>query len=75
MKISIQTEKKTKTKEYIITPLTTAQRNAKKEYRNKKLHFGGAGRRFRVIIETAAGITAPWRLIGGLQLVVETDPD
>lgn len=75
LKISIQTEKKTKTKEYIVTPLTTAQINAKKEYRNKKLHFGGAGRRFRVIIETAEGVTAPWRLIGGLQIVVETDPD
>ena len=75
LKISIQTEKKTKTKEYIVQPLTAAQRAAEKEHRNKKLHFGGAGRRFRVILETASGVTAPWRLIGGLQLVVETDPD
>lgn len=75
LKISIQTEKKTKTKEYVVQPLTEAQREAEKEHRNKKLHFGGSGRRFRVIIETAEGNTAPWRLIGGLHLVVETDPD
>ena len=75
LSISIQTEKKTKTKEYTISPLTEAQREADKEHRNKKLHFGGSGRRFRIIIETAEGVTAPWRLVGGLQLVVETDPD
>lgn len=73
--ISIQTEKKTKTKQYTVSPLTEEQREANKEHRNKKLHFGGAGRRFRIIIETPEGVTAPWRLIGGLHLVVETDPD
>ena len=73
--ISIQTEKKTKTKQYTVTPLTEEQLEANKEHRNKKLHFGGAGRRFRIIIETPEGVTAPWRLIGGLHLVVETDPD
>lgn len=75
LRISIQTEKKTKTKEYTVVPLTEKQREADKEHRNKKLHFGGAGRRFRIIIETDEGVTAPWRLIGGLHLVVETDPD
>lgn len=69
IQFSIQTEKKTKTKTYTIQPLTN------KEYRNKRLHFGGTGRRFRLIIETANGVTAPWRLIGGIQLIVETDPD
>ena len=73
--ISVQTEKKTKTKEYTVVPLTEAQREADKEHRNKKLHFGGSGRRFRIIIETEEGVTAPWRLVGGLQMVVETDPD
>jgi hypothetical protein len=72
--ISIQTEKKTKTKNYTIQPLTEAQREANKEHRNKRLHFGGSGRRFRIIIESPEG-AAPWRLIGGLHLVVETDPD
>lgn len=73
--ISVQTEKKTKTKNYIIQPLTAAQRTAHKEHKGKRLHFGGSGRRFRVVIETAEGVTAPWRLIGGIQMVVETDPD
>jgi hypothetical protein len=73
--ISVQTEKKTKTKQYTIQPLTEAQRLAKKEARNKRLHFGGNGRRFRIIIETPEGVTAPWRLIGGIHMVVETDPD
>jgi hypothetical protein len=75
LKISVQTEKKIKSKEYTIQPLTEAQKAADKAYRNKKLHFGGAGRRFRIIIETEEGVTAPWRLVGGLHLVVETDPD
>jgi hypothetical protein len=75
LKISIQTEKKLKTKTYTIQPLTDDQREANKEHRGKRLHFGGTGRKFRIIIETDAGVTAPWRLIGGLQLIVETDPD
>lgn len=75
LKFSIQTEKKTKEKLYTVQPLTEEQRDANKEYRSKKLHFGGSGRRFRIIIETDEGVTAPWRLIGGLHLVVETDPD
>lgn len=75
LKLSVQTEKKTKTKEHTVMPLTEAQRAARKEHRVKRLHFGGNGRKFRLIIETAAGNTAPWRLVGGVQLVVETDPD
>ena len=71
LSISIQTEKKTKTKNYTVQPLDSSTR----KFRHKKLHFSGAGRRFRIIIETADGVTAPWRLLGGLQLVVETDPD
>ena len=72
---SIQTEKKTKTKSYTVQPLTSAQIAAGKSHKQKKLHFGGSGRRFRLIIETAASVTAPWRLIGGIQMVVETDAD
>ena len=73
--ISIQTEKKKKTKNYVCQPLSESERLVPKEHRMKRLHFGGTGRRFRVIIETADGVTAPWRLVGGIQLVVETDPD
>lgn len=75
LKFSIQTEKKLKTKAYTVQPLTEEQRAKPREHRGKRLHFGGMGRKFRIIIETEAGVTAPWRLIGGLQMVVETDPD
>ena len=66
---TVETEKKAKSKTYTIKPMQN------KEHRNKRLHFGGSGRRFRLIIETEAGVTAPWRLIGGIQMIVETDPD
>jgi hypothetical protein len=75
LKISVQTEKKMKTKTYTVQPLTSEQITANKSHKGKRLHFGGAGRKFRIIIETEAGVTVPWRLIGGIQLVVETDPD
>ncbi len=72
---SVQTEKKLKTKSYTVKPLTEAEKEANRNHRGKRLHFSGTGRRFRVILETAEGVTAPWRLLGGLQMVVETDPD
>ena len=75
LSISIQTEKKLKTKTYTINPLTEAQRLVQREHRGKRLHFGGSGRKFRVIIRAAEGVTAPWRLIGGLHIIAETDPD
>ena len=71
---SIQTEKKVKTKKYTIQPLTAMEKANGKNYKVKKLHFGGAGRRFRLIIESAA-TQYPWRLIGGIQIIAETDPD
>ena len=72
---SVQTEKKIKTKKYTIQPLSRIDRMNNKNHRQKKLHFGGTGRRFRLIIETANGVTAPWRLIGGVHMIVETDYD
>lgn len=71
---SIQTEKKIKTKTYTVQPLTEEQRENNKNHKMKRLHFGGSGRRFRLMIETQAS-TAPWRLIGGIQIIAETDPD
>jgi hypothetical protein len=68
LRISVQTEKKIKTKLYTVNWTV-------KEHRFKRIHFGGSGRKFRVIIETDEGVTAPWRLVGGIQMVVETDPD
>lgn len=74
IKFSVQTEKKVKTKSYTIQPLTAIERANHKNYKMKKLHFGGSGRRFRLIIETT-GQDGPWRLIGGVGMIVETDPD
>jgi hypothetical protein len=68
--LSIQTEKKTKTKSYTVQPLGEGQT----EFRQKRLHFGGSGRRFRIIIESAASMPV-WRLIGGIRIISETDPD
>ena len=42
---SIQTEKKRKSKSYTVQPLTEEQREAQKEHRGKRLHFGGTGRK------------------------------
>jgi hypothetical protein len=38
--ISVQTEKKLKTKRYTVNPLTDEQKEAGKEHRGKRLHFG-----------------------------------
>lgn len=63
LKISIETEKKAKSKEYRVKAGNREQ---------KKLRFGGNGRRFRLIIESESGL---WRLTGGLLILLETDPD
>ena len=38
------------------------------------LHFGGTGRRFRLMIDAPAG-TPVWRIVGGVHIVAEIDPD
>lgn len=73
LRISIQTEKKIKTKTYTVQPLTPQQLAQGKSHRQKRLHFGGSGRRFRLIIE--CDTPAPWRLLGGVMVISETDPD
>ena len=60
----IQKKKKTKT---VVFP--AAASNA----RQKKLSFGGSGRRFRLIIESDT--SAAWRITGGVQIDMETDRD
>ena len=72
--VSIQTEKKTKTKTLTVAPLTADEISAGKEYKQKRLHFGGTGRRFRLIIE-GPDTGVAWRLVGGVLTVVEIDPD
>lgn len=68
-RFSVQTEKKTKSKNVTVQPTIA-------KVKQKRVRFGGTGRRFRVIIETL-GISpgSQWRLTGGIQMVVETDPD
>ena len=61
LSVSIETEKKKKTKNY-------GYANSKQ----KKLSFGGSGRRFRLHIESSG---STWKLIGGIQITTEIDPD
>lgn len=68
LKIGIQTEKKLKTKTLVFQPPAKG-----KEAKNRRIVFGGNGRRFRVLIESNGG--EPWRLLGGMQLEIETDMD
>ena len=65
---SIQTEKKTKTKTVTFSPAEYG-----KECKQRRLSFGGTGRRFRLIIEANGG--ERWRIAGGIGLTVETDDD
>lgn len=68
-RFSIQTEKKTKTKEVAVAPTVA-------KAKQKRIRFGGTGRRFRLVIETNSNPQAAvWRLLGGIQMVVEIDPD
>lgn len=74
LSISIQTEKKIKTKQYIARPLTEVDKRGQKSAKQKKIHFGGTGRRFRLIIESPPN-SPPWRLVSGVMIVAELDPD
>lgn len=68
-RFSIQTEKKTKSKLVSVQPTTFAAKQ-------KRIRFGGTGRKFRLIIESISTTAeSAWRLVGGIQLVVEIDPD
>ena len=68
LNISIQTEKKMKTKTLTFNPPLSGQLA-----KQRRVVFGGNGRRFRVLIESNG--TVPWRLIGGVQIEAETDTD
>ena len=68
-RFSIESEKKVKSKLVTVQPTTF-------KAKQKRIRFGGSSRRFRLTIEA---LTAPvgtvWRFLGGIQMVVETDPD
>ena len=68
-RVSIQTEKKVKSKLVTVQPTLIRAKQ-------KRVRFGGTGRMFRLIIETLnTQSDVSWRLTGGIQIVVETDPD
>ena len=66
--LTVRTEKKAKAKRYKAD--ATAPGDVPKQ---KRLHIGGSGRRFRFEIESAGG--AAFELDGGLQINVERDED
>jgi len=68
LSITVQTEKKVKTKTYRVQPPSGVHGPL-----IKKLTFGGSGRRWRFMIESRGAV--PWKLTAGLQWEVETDPD
>lgn len=68
--VCIQTEKKIKRKSYTFKHETKQEKGTK----TKRLHFGGNGRRFRLILESPEE-NAAWRIVGGVQIISEVDPD
>lgn len=68
-RFTIQTEKKSKSKDVTIQPTTF-------QSKQKRVRFGGTSRRFKLIIEVLPHPQSTvWRLVGGVHMVVETDPD
>lgn len=68
LNLSIQTEKKIKTKTLLFSPSADGR-----EPKQRRVVFGGNGRRFRFVIESNTDV--PWRIIGGMQIEAETDTD
>lgn len=68
LSVGVETEKKCKMKK-----LTFAPSSPGRHARQRKIAFGGSGRRFRLVIESHGKI--PWRLLGGVQVEAETDVD
>ena len=66
--LGVETEKKRRMKQIVFQP---PARNA--QARQKRLVFGGSGRRFRLIVQSDTRV--PWCLPGGVQLEAETDAD
>ncbi len=68
-RFTIETEKKAKSKDVVV-------QNSTFNSKQKKIRLTGTSRKFRLIFET---VTVPqgatWRLTGGIQMVVEIDPD
>lgn len=89
LRVSMQTEKWIKTRYLHASPgeatarfagwgvrddLKTSGRTPVSVPAPQRIRFNGSARRFRLIIESSPG-GAPWRLVGGLQLAMESEMD
>jgi hypothetical protein len=66
--IGMETEKKLKQKTVVFSPTPAGQ-----GVKQRRLSFGGSGRRFRFIVQSTGA--TPWQLHGGVQIEAETDTD
>lgn len=66
--LTMETERKAKTKTLRFQPPGEGRQPAQ-----RRVRFGGSGRRFRLRIEAEDGV--PWRLLGGVQIEAEIDID
>lgn len=65
LKISIQTERRTKTKSFTVN-----------DAKQKRIHFANRGRRWRLIIETETAQSIPrWRLVSGVLVMSDIEGD
>ena len=89
LRISLQTEKWTKTRFLRVTPASWKGvawpddlmsgwggplHSSEKQFAPRRLRFNGSARRFRIIIESEEN-SAPWRIVGGMALSMESDAD
>lgn len=70
LSVTLQTEKKSKVKTMTVSPITESGRG----FKLKCLRFGGTGRRYRLSV-SAPEKSACWRLVGGMTILAEMDPD
>ena len=68
LKIGVETEKGIRFKRIVFQPPLPG-----KHARQRRLTFGGKGRRFRLVLESQGSV--PWRMLGGLQLEAEVEAD
>jgi hypothetical protein len=73
IQVTLQTEKRSKTKMYSIPASSVVSEESAVQSRQKKLTFSANGRRFRLIIRSVR--QPAWRIVGGLLLSMETDVD
>ena len=73
LEITLQTEKRSKTKLFNIPAGNVQASEAALQSQQKRLTFSANGRRFRLKIRSSR--QPVWRIVGGLQMSMETDID